>query len=80
MKPEKRLKHADRLLYDIACGLESPNVASIRLDVIAVDFVEAGVTVHTTSLADALACIANDIYWDAKSDWHEADAAKVRVI
>lgn len=69
----RHLKHADRLLQDIADGLVGKD-AGPRL--LCVTF-HCGNDKYDFDLATAIDVIANDLYWDERGDWSDADRATV---
>ena len=67
------LKHADKLLQDIACELPK---AKAEPHLICVTF-HVGEDAYDFDLPTALDTLANDLYWDERGDWSEADKATV---
>lgn len=68
------LKHKDRLLLDIAKGCEKflrTNIANVRV------IFTSPSGEYDFSLTVALEVIANDLYWDGRGNWAEAQTARV---
>lgn len=70
------LKHKMKLLQDIADGLKERGEERIRDLYVSFD-ANNGVDSYEFGLAQALDNIVNNVYWDERGDWSEADAAQV---
>lgn len=73
------LKHKDKLLQAIAsdlAGARVERVSVVNLEVIF--YCDGDGAEYIFSLAAALDVLANDLYWDERGDWRNADHAVVR--
>lgn len=76
------IKHKDKLLQGIADGLKRliHPTGSTPAACLEVTFKTDDGTCFRFSLAQALDALANDITWDERGNWSEAQVATVEVI
>ena len=71
-----KLKHREALLQTLASGLNQ--YPGHRMGDLNVSFMHDGEVLLSLGVAQAVDYIANDLWWDADSDWSEATHVVVK--